>query len=258
MPPSGPVPGHGGEVDAEVLGAACAPAAWPAARPPAGRVRRPARSAACRCGSARRASAPGSDRRGRPRRPTGAATGGSTAPLRGRRLASVIRGAVADQHGGPAAGRRAADQAGLDRALLGRGRDLGRTRCRARRLGGAAAASAPAPPSVSTAMIGVPTSTVWPSGTSSSATTPAYGDGQLDQRLGRLDLDDDVVDLDGVAGLDLPGDDLGLGQALADVGQAERSALPCVALSQYASERSTASSTRSRSGRKSSSSLLGG
>src|SRR5215212_5468563 len=39
-------------------------------------------------------------------------------------------------------------------------------------------ASGAAPPgSVSTAMIGVPTSTVVPSGTSSSVTTPAYGDG---------------------------------------------------------------------------------
>src|SRR5580693_2147876 len=33
----------------------------------------------------------------------------------------------------------------------------------------------PAAPGTSTAMIGVPTSTVWPSETSSAATTPAYG-----------------------------------------------------------------------------------
>jgi len=44
---------------------------------------------------------------------------------------------------------------------------------------------------------------------------------QLDERLGRLDLDEHLVDRHGVAGGDLPLDDLGLGQALADVGQGE-------------------------------------
>ena len=78
---------------------------------------------------------------------------------------------------------------------------------------------------------------------------------QLDQRLGGLDLDHDVVDLDDVADLDLPGHDLGLGQAFTDVGQLElRHAGP----SQKLSERSTASSSRSRSGRKSSSIRDGG
>jgi hypothetical protein len=42
---------------------------------------------------------------------------------------------------------------------------------------GAAGCAAGPPGLVSTAMIGVPTSTVTPSGTSSSVTTPAYGDG---------------------------------------------------------------------------------
>jgi hypothetical protein len=45
--------------------------------------------------------------------------------------------------------------------------------------------------------------------------------GQLDERLGRLDLDEHVVDLDGVAGRDAPLDDLGLGEAFADVRQVE-------------------------------------
>ena len=45
--------------------------------------------------------------------------------------------------------------------------------------------------------------------------------GQLDERLGRLDLDDDVVDLDLVAGADAPLHDLGLGQPFADIRQVE-------------------------------------
>ena len=46
-------------------------------------------------------------------------------------------------------------------------------------------------------------------------------DRQLDQGLGRLDLHDDVVDLDLVADLDLPGDDLGLDEALTGVREVE-------------------------------------
>ena len=42
---------------------------------------------------------------------------------------------------------------------------------------------------------------------------------QLDQRLGGLDLDEHVVDLDHVSHGDAPGDDLGLEEALAGVGQ---------------------------------------
>ena len=44
---------------------------------------------------------------------------------------------------------------------------------------------------------------------------------QLDERLRGLDLDEHLVDGDGVAGRDLPRDDLGLGQALADIGERE-------------------------------------
>src|SRR6185369_3505952 len=43
--------------------------------------------------------------------------------------------------------------------------------------------------------------------------------GQLDHRLGRLDLHDDLAVLDHVARLDVPGDDVGFGQAFADVGK---------------------------------------
>ena len=45
--------------------------------------------------------------------------------------------------------------------------------------------------------------------------------GQLDQRLGRLDLDQHVVDGNGVADGDLPLHDLGLGETFADVGEVE-------------------------------------
>ena len=45
--------------------------------------------------------------------------------------------------------------------------------------------------------------------------------GQLDERLGGLDLDDHLVDRDGVADRDPPLDDLGLGEALAGVGEKE-------------------------------------
>ena len=44
---------------------------------------------------------------------------------------------------------------------------------------------------------------------------------QFDEGLGGLDLTDDVIDGHGVAGLDLPGDDFGLGQPLAHVGEVE-------------------------------------
>jgi len=44
---------------------------------------------------------------------------------------------------------------------------------------------------------------------------------QLDERLRGLDLHEHLVDGYPVAGLDLPRDDLGLGQALADIRQRE-------------------------------------
>ena len=46
--------------------------------------------------------------------------------------------------------------------------------------------------------------------------------GQLDQRLRGLDLDEHVVDRDAVARADPPLDDLGLGEAFADIGEDER------------------------------------
>ena len=96
--------------------------------------------------------------------------------------------------------------AGLDRSIS--------VSCRRGRAGaGAGAAGSPI------AMIGVPTG----DGLALGHQQRGHGAGvrrrQLDQRLGGLDLDDDVVDRDHVADLDLPGHDLGLGEALADVGQ---------------------------------------
>ena len=70
-------------------------------------------------------------------------------------------------------------------------------------------------------MIGVPTSTV----VALLGEQRGHGAGerrrQLDQRLRGLDLDQHLVDRDGVAGLDLPRDDLGLGQTLAHIRQRE-------------------------------------
>ena len=100
-----------------------------------------------------------------------------------------------------------------------------------------------------TAMIGVPTLTVAPSSASSSVTIPSYGLGQLHHGLGRLDLHDHLVERHRVARLDVPGDDVRLGQALTDVREPELLHLRHPLASQYANVRSTASSTRSRSGR---------
>ena len=47
------------------------------------------------------------------------------------------------------------------------------------------------------------------------------GDGDLDDGLGGLHLGDHLVDRDAVAGLDAPGDDLGLLESLAEVGEQE-------------------------------------
>jgi hypothetical protein len=50
---------------------------------------------------------------------------------------------------------------------------------------------------------------------------PRVGAGQLDDRLRRLDLHDDLIDLNRVTRLDVPGHDVGLGEALPDVGEPE-------------------------------------
>ena len=107
-------------------------------------------------------------------------------------------------------------------------------------------------------MIGVPTSTVSPSFDQQLGHRAGVRAGQLDQRLAGLHLDQDVVDLDLVADRNPPGDDVCLDQSLTRIGQPkclQRHASPSA---QYASERSTISSTRSRSGRYSSSTRLGG
>ncbi len=69
-------------------------------------------------------------------------------------------------------------------------------------------------------MMGVPTSTVWPSGTKSATTTPAYGEGNSTRDLAvsistTMSLMAIVSPTD-----DLPTHDVGLGQAFPDVGQA--------------------------------------
>src|SRR5215203_5487322 len=80
---------------------------------------------------------------------------------------------------------------------------------------------------------------------------------QLDHGLARLHLEQNVVDLDLVTDRDPPADDLGFHQSLTGIGQA-KGVDGHQQLLQYASERSTMSSTRSRSGRYSSSTRLGG
>ena len=47
------------------------------------------------------------------------------------------------------------------------------------------------------------------------------GAGQLDDGLRRLDVHDDLVDRHRVTGLDMPGDNVGLGEALPHVGEPE-------------------------------------
>ena len=68
-------------------------------------------------------------------------------------------------------------------------------------------------------MIGRPDRDLSPSATRIAETVPAYGDGSSTIDFAVSISHDDVVDRDDVADLDLPGDDLGLGQALADVGE---------------------------------------
>src|SRR5262249_47484512 len=78
----------------------------------------------------------------------------------------------------------------------------------------------------------------------------------LDGGLGRLDLADRLVELDLVTDRDEPLEDLALGQPFPEVGKVER--LDPGHRGHHPNERSTASSTRSRSGRYSSSTLAAG
>ncbi len=146
---------------------ACAPAAWPAD----GSAARGHRSGS---GSARTAA--GGRRAGRGGRPSPRRVAVSPPAWR----AAVRPRAVADY--APALvlrpGARAVDRRGDRQPAAG---SPGR---RSRRS-----------PPVSIAMIGVPDRRPSrPASTSSSATTPANGDGSSTARLGRLDLDEDLVD----------------------------------------------------------------
>ena len=105
-----------------------------------------------------------------------------------------------------------------------------------------------------------PTATTSPGSACSFEITPAYGDGQLDDRLGRLDLGDRLVERHRVALGDEPLDELGLGQALAEVGKTElgdHSVTPLRLLGRSRT-RSTPSRIRSRSGTWCFSSFAGG
>ena len=141
-------------------------------------------------------------------------------PNRAGRRRAALRGgagprAVADQHGARLLGggvRRHGD-AGLG----GTGAGAASVECAA---GAGAPASAPAP-TVASVMSTLPAWSTWPISPPSDSTTPANGVGQLHDRLGRLELDDGLVDRDLVAGRHEPRDDLGLGEALAEVGQDE-------------------------------------
>ncbi|CAB4928649.1 unannotated protein [freshwater metagenome] len=80
------------------------------------------------------------------------------------------------------------------------------------------------------------------------------GAGHLDGGFSRLYLDDDLIDGDGVAGLDLPFHDLGLGQSLAEVGQQKYLGTHTVTAllrsgASFHCNRSIASRTRSADGR---------
>ena len=98
-----------------------------------------------------------------------------------------------------------------------RARRAPRARQARRRTAPRRAGAGPLPGATSTVMIAVPTSTVTPSSKCSVVHHAVEGDRQLDGRLRGLDLAHDLAVGDGVAGLDVPLEDLGLGQPLADV-----------------------------------------
>ena len=105
-------------------------------------------------------------------------------------------------------------------------------------------------------MIGVPTSTVAPSATSSAATVPAYGIGNS--------TNDFAVSISTTMSLTLTTSPTATRQVTMSAsvrpspGSGSLNSRNGTVLLQCASERSTASSTRSRSGRNSSSIRLGG
>ena len=72
-----------------------------------------------------------------------------------------------------------------------------------------------------TEMIGVPTSTVSPSSTRSADTVPANGDGSSTRDFAvSISTRTWLISITSPA-LDLPGDDLGLGEALTDIREQE-------------------------------------
>ena len=127
----------------------------------------------------------------------------------------------------------------------------------------AACGAGPAEGSVSKVMMTAPTSTISPAAWWISCTTPAYGDGTSTAALAVSTSTIGWLSVTTSPTCDEPLQDLALGEPLAEVGELElghppglrRRARPA---HQYASDRSTACRTRSRSGRYSSSSRDGG
>ena len=129
----------------------------------------------------------------------------SLGTLRARRVVAEVLDAVADQDRVPLRLFCAVTGAALSA-------DAG---------AGTGARSALSDVPTSTAMIGTPTSTVWPSSASSRATVPSHGQGSSTTALAVSISTMIWPSSTSVARLDVPGDDLGLGQALAHVGKLE-------------------------------------
>ena len=131
--------------------------------------------------------------RPRPRRALGLA-GAPPARRRRRRLRPLLERLVGDRRG-------------LDRRL--------------RRSAVLATRPRPRPPSVSITTSTEPIGIMSPTSPATSSTLPATGRFHLDRRLVGHHVGELLVFLDAVADLDVPGDDLGLGDAFADIGQLE-------------------------------------
>ena len=86
---------------------------------------------------------------------------------------------------------------------------------------------------------------------------PGVRAGELDDGLRGFDLDDHLIDVDLVPDLDLPGDQLRLGETFAEVGKDEltRARIHISTHHSSQSQDSSASSTRSTVGKKNSSSF---